>query len=191
MKGKQLNTRDMVLSAMFIALITIGAFIKVPVPNMPFTLQFLFTNLAGIILGANLGGLSVLIYVLAGLIGIPVFTTGGGPGYIFYPTFGFLIGFILGTYISGKFLENREFNKKNIFLASIINLLIVYVLGMIHYYFISNFYSDSPIGVGALFLYCFVLAAPGDLFLCFISASVGQKVNSAIKNLNLGRTTYE
>lgn len=191
MKGKQLNTRDMVLSAMFIALITIGAFIKVPVPNMPFTLQFLFTNLAGIILGANLGGLSVLIYVLAGLIGIPVFTTGGGPGYIFYPTFGFLIGFILGTYISGKFLENREFNKKNIFLASIINLLIVYALGMIHYYFISNFYSDSPIGVGALFLYCFVLAAPGDLFLCFISASVGQKVNSAIKNLNLGRTTYE
>lgn len=191
MKSKQLNTRDMVLSAMFIALITIGAFIKVPVPNMPFTLQFLFTNLAGIILGANLGGLSVLIYVLAGLIGIPVFTTGGGPGYIFYPTFGFLIGFILGTYISGKFLENREFNKKNIFLASIINLLIVYALGMIHYYFISNFYSDSPIGVGALFLYCFVLAAPGDLFLCFISASVGQKVNSAIKNLNLGRTTYE
>lgn len=191
MKGKQLNTRDMVLSAMFIALITIGAFIKVPVPNMPFTLQFLFTNLAGIILGANLGGLSVLIYVLAGLIGLPVFTTGGGPGYIFYPTFGFLIGFILGTYISGKFLENREFNRKNIFLASIINLLIVYALGMIHYYFISNFYSDSPIGVGALFLYCFVLAAPGDLFLCFISASVGQKVNSAIKNLNLGRTTYE
>lgn len=191
MKSKQLNTRDMVLSAMFIALITIGAFIKVPVPNMPFTLQFLFTNLAGIILGANLGGLSVLIYVLAGLIGIPVFTTGGGPGYIFYPTFGFLIGFILGTYISGKFLENREFNRKNIFLASIINLLIVYALGMIHYYFISNFYSDSPIGVGALFLYCFVLAAPGDLFLCFISASVGQKVNSAIKNLNLGRTTYE
>ena len=191
MKGKQLNIRDMVLSAMFIALITIGAFIKVPVPNMPFTLQFLFTNLAGIILGANLGGLSVLIYVLAGLIGLPVFTTGGGPGYIFYPTFGFLIGFILGTYISGKFLENREFNKKNIFLASIINLLIVYLLGMIHYYFISNFYSDSPIGVGALFLYCFVLAAPGDLFLCFISASVGQKVNSAIKNLNLGRTTYE
>lgn len=191
MKGKQLNTRDMVLSAMFIALITIGAFIKVPVPNMPFTLQFLFTNLAGIILGANLVGLSVLIYVLAGLIGLPVFTTGGGPGYIFYPTFGFLIGFILGTYISGKFLENREFNRKNIFLASIINLLIVYALGMIHYYFISNFYSDSPIGVGALFLYCFVLAAPGDLFLCFISASVGQKVNSAIKNLNLGRTTYE
>ena len=191
MKGKQLNTRDMVLSAMFIALITIGAFIKVPVPNMPFTLQFLFTNLAGIILGANLGALSVLIYVLAGLIGLPVFTTGGGPSYIFYPTFGFLVGFILGTYISGKFLENREFNRKNIFLASIINLLIVYALGMIHYYFISNFYSDSPIGVGALFLYCFVLAAPGDLFLCFISASIGQKVNSAIKNLNFRRSTYE
>ena len=191
MKGRQLNIRDIVLCAMFIALITVGAFIKIPIPNMPFTLQFLFTNLAGIILGANLGALSVLIYVIAGLIGIPVFTTGGGPGYIFYPTFGFLVGFIIGTYVSGKFLEKRELTAKNIFIASIINLLIVYALGMIHYYFISNFYSDSPIGIGALFLYCFVLAVPGDLLLCFLSSVVGKKVNSAISKIYYRGVSYE
>lgn len=191
MKGKQLNVRDMVLSAMFIALITVGAFIKIPIPNMPFTLQFLFTNLAGIILGSKLGALSVLIYVLAGLIGIPVFTTGGGPGYIFYPTFGFLIGFIIGTYVGGKYIEKRQINSKTIFISSVINLLIVYALGMIHYYIISNFYSNSPIGIGALFLYCFVLAVPGDIFLCFISAAVGKRVNSAVNKLNFREASYE
>lgn len=191
MKGKQLNTRDMVLVSMFIALITVGAFIKIPIPNMPFTLQFLFTNLAGIILGAKLGALSVLIYVIAGLIGIPVFTTGGGPGYILYPTFGFLVGFIIGAYVGGRYIEKRDLTTKNIFIASIINLLIVYALGMIHYYFISNFYSNTPIGVGALFLYCFVLAVPGDLLLCFISAAVGKKVNSAVLKLNFKEASYE
>lgn len=191
MKGKQLNTRDMVLVSMFIALITVGAFIKIPIPNMPFTLQFLFTNLAGIILGAKLGALSVLIYVIAGLIGIPVFTTGGGPGYILYPTFGFLVGFIIGAYVGGRYIEKRDLTTKNIFIASIINLLIVYALGMIHYYFISNFYSNTPIGVGALFLYCFVLAVPGDLLLCFISAAVGKKVNSAVLKLDFKEASYE
>lgn len=191
MKGKQLNTRDMVLVSMFIALITVGAFIKIPIPNMPFTLQFLFTNLAGIILGAKLGALSVLIYVIAGLIGIPVFTTGGGPGYILYPTFGFLVGFIIGAYVGGRYIEKRDLTTKNIFIASIINLLIVYALGMIHYYFISNFYSNTPIGIGALFLYCFVLAVPGDLLLCFISAAVGKKVNSAVLKLNFKEASYE
>lgn len=191
MKDKQLNTRDVVLCAMFIALITVGAYIKIPIPNMPFTLQFLFTNLAGIILGARLGGLSVLIYVLAGLIGLPVFTTGGGPGYIFYPTFGYLVGFIVGTYVSGKFIESRELTTKNIFLASIINLFFVYTLGMVHYYIISNFYSDSPIGIGALFLYCFVLAVPGDIFLCFLSAVVGKKVKSAISKIYYRGVSYE
>lgn len=191
MKGKQLNTRDMVLVSMFIALITVGAFIKIPIPNMPFTLQFLFTNLAGIILGAKLGALSVLIYVIAGLIGIPVFTTGGGPGYILYPTFGFLVGFIIGAYVGGRYIEKRDLTTKNIFIASIINLLIVYAFGMIHYYFISNFYSNTPIGVGALFLYCFVLAVPGDLLLCFISAAVGKKVNSAVLKLDFKEASYE
>lgn len=191
MKGKQLNTRDMVLVSMFIALITVGAFIKIPIPNMPFTLQFLFTNLAGIILGAKLGALSVLIYVIAGLIGIPVFTTGGGPGYILYPTFGFLVGFIIGAYVGGRYIEKRDLTTKNIFIASIINLLIVYAFGMIHYYFISNFYSNTPIGIGALFLYCFVLAVPGDLLLCFISAAVGKKVNSAVLKLDFKEASYE
>jgi biotin transport system substrate-specific component len=52
-------------------------------------------------LGSKLGALSQLIYVVLGLIGIPVFTKGGGLSYIFEPSFGYLIGFILAACIIG------------------------------------------------------------------------------------------
>lgn len=63
------RTINLVLTAMFVALITVGAFIKIPVPVVPFTLQFLFTMLAGLLLGPKQGALAVGLYILMGLIG--------------------------------------------------------------------------------------------------------------------------
>ena len=113
-KKEILSTKSMILSALFVALIAIGAFIKVPVPVCPFTLQLLFTTLAGLLLGANLGFVSVCVYIIIGLIGIPIFTEGGGLGYIFQPTFGYLIGFAFGAYVAGYLTQNRtklSFNR--------------------------------------------------------------------------------
>ena len=90
---KHMKTKDLVLCAMFVALIAVGAFIKIPVPVVPFTLQFLFTMLAGLLLGPVNGALAVVVYIVLGLIGLPIFTQGGGPGYIFQPSFGYIIGF--------------------------------------------------------------------------------------------------
>ena len=97
----KLSTKSLILCSLFAALIAVGAFIKIPIPVVPFTLQVLFTTLAGLLLGPKLGAISVGIYLLIGLIGIPVFTQGGGPSYIFQPTFGYLIGFLIGTYFTG------------------------------------------------------------------------------------------
>ena len=99
------RTKEMVLFGLFTALIAIGAFIKIPVPVCPFTLQLLFTTLAGLILGSRNGACSVGLYVLLGLAGVPVFTEGGGPSYIFQPTFGYLIGFIAGAWLTGWISE--------------------------------------------------------------------------------------
>ena len=57
----------------FTALIAVGAFIRIPVPICPFTLQLLFTTLAGILLGSRRGGGAVLVYLALGLAGVPVF----------------------------------------------------------------------------------------------------------------------
>ena len=68
------KTRELVLFSLFTALTAIGAFIRVPVPLCPFTLQLLFTTLAGLILGSKKGAASVAVYVALGLTGVPVFT---------------------------------------------------------------------------------------------------------------------
>src|SRR5574344_750761 len=86
-----LKLREMILCALFMALTAVGAFIKIPLGGQIFTLQFLFTLLAGLLLGGRLGAKAVGVYTLLGLIGVPVFAEGGGPGYVFQPTFGYLI----------------------------------------------------------------------------------------------------
>lgn len=72
LSARRCTTRDLVLFALFTALIAIGAFIRIPVPFCPFTLQLLFTTLAGAILGGRRGAASVSVYVLLGLVGVPV-----------------------------------------------------------------------------------------------------------------------
>ena len=70
-KQGRITTRQLTMTALFVALIAVGAFIRVPLPNCPFTLQILFTTLAGIVLGSRLGAASVGIYIVLGLIGVP------------------------------------------------------------------------------------------------------------------------
>lgn len=179
---KLLNIRNMILCALFAALITIGAFIKIPVPVCPFTLQMLFTMLAGLLLGAKLGFAAVAVYIILGLIGVPVFTQGGGPSYILQPTFGYLIGFAAGSYIIGLMTEKYiRPSLRRLLAANFINLFIVYLFGMVYVYFINNYYLDTAIGIWAVFWYCFVLAVPGDIALCIIVAVLGRKLIPIIK----------
>lgn len=163
--------------ALFVVLITVGAFIKIPVPVMPFTLQFLFTTLAGILLGGKQGALSVLCYIILALFGLPIFAGGGGFFYVLQPTFGYLIGFILGTYVTGIIAGSVPSpSMTRLFIASFAGLIIVYVLGMAYYWFIAQFYLGTGIGLWTLFLYCFVLAVPGDIVLCIVAAFLGKRL---------------
>ncbi|ADU22187.1 biotin transporter BioY [Ruminococcus albus] len=170
------KTQNMVITALFTALIAAGAYIRIPVSVCPFTLQFLFTTLAGLILGKNRGAAAVSLYVIIGLAGVPVFTGGGGIGYILQPTFGYLMGFIAGAYITGALSKTRKNSYIGILASCFAGLIVVYAFGMLYYYMISAFYLRSSISVGALFLYCFVLAVPGDIGLCIISAALAKRL---------------
>ena len=165
------KTKNLINCSLFTALIAIGAFIKIPVPVVPFTLQFLFTTLAGLLLGSRKGTISVVAYMLLGLAGLPIFSEGGGIWYIFKPSFGYIIGFCLGTFVTGLISERmKEKTVPRYLLANFIGLLIVYAAGIVYYYVICNYVIDTPIAVGPLFLYCFLLAVPGDICLCILAA---------------------
>ena len=81
------KTRNLILCSLFAALIAVGAFIRIPIPVVPFTLQILFTTLAGLLLGSRLGATSVCIYIALGLLGLPIFAEGGGFAYVLKPRF--------------------------------------------------------------------------------------------------------
>lgn len=167
---------------MFVALVAAGAFIKIPVPVVPFTLQYLFTMLAGLLLGPKKGALAVCIYIVLGLAGLPIFAQGGGPGYIFQPSFGYIIGFAVGAYVTGTIAHKAgRPGYPRLLAADFAGLAIVYLFGMVYYYLISNFYTGTPIGLWPLFLYCFILAVPGDILLCIIGAVLGKRLIPLIK----------
>lgn len=177
------KTKDLMMCSLFVALIVVGAFIKIPIPVVPFTLQFLFTMMAGLLLGGKLGAVCVWVYILMGLLGLPVFAEGGSFAYVLKPGFGYIIGFAVASYVTGV-IANRVPNPsyKRLFAANFTGLGIVYLFGMVYYYFMSNFYLGNPIGLWPLFLYCFILAVPGDIVLCILGASLGKKMIPIIRN---------
>lgn len=176
--------QKMAVCSLFTALTAVGAFIKIPVPVVPFTLQFLFTMLAGLLLGGKLGALSVGAYALLGLAGLPIFAEGGGFWYVLKPSFGYILGFIAAAYVTGRMTERLEgLNFGKILTANFIGLAIVYGAGMVYYYVICNYVIHTPIGLWPLFLYCFLLAVPGDICLCFVAAVLAKRIRPVLANM--------
>src|SRR5208337_2009632 len=99
---------DAILISLFTALTAVGAFIRIPIPYVPLTLQTLMVMFAGLILGSRRGALSQLLYLILGLLGLPIFAQGGGPAYVLQPSFGFLLGFVAGAYVIGKMVEGER-----------------------------------------------------------------------------------
>ena len=174
------KTRDIVFCGLFIALITLGTFIRIPIGNDFYTLQVLFTLLAGLVLGPRLGALAVGAYVLLGLLGVPVFASGGGPGYLAQPTFGYLVGFIVQAWFCGA--AARRWNARSVREMLLVNLggmAIVYFFGLVWFYISSNFIIHAPVSVWWVILYCGILQVGPDFVLCVVSAMLAARLESA------------
>ena len=177
-----MSARQITMTALFVALVAVGAFIKIPIPYLPFTLQLLFTTLAGLILGSRLGGMSVVMYLILGLAGVPIFTEGGGLMYVVKPTFGYLLGFAIGAFVAGRMIETSvTLTFKRLLAASFVNLAIVYGVGMLYLYEIKDLYLGKPIGLDALFIYCFALPVIPDIFLCILAAVIVKRLIPILK----------
>ena len=120
-----------VYTALFVALIAIGAFIAIPVGPVPIVLQNMFVLLAAIILGPVWGPACIGVYLLIGLAGLPVFSKGGsGIGHLFGPTGGYLLGYLPAALVTA--LISRKLGKKMPadLIAMVVGSLIVYACGV-------------------------------------------------------------
>lgn len=125
------NIRRAVLVALFAVFTAVGAFVRVPVPGVPFTLQVPAVLLSGVVLGPWLGAASQLAYIAVGLLGLPVFATGGGPGYVLTPTFGFLVGFVAAAAVVGLVAgDPARSASPRTSLALVLGILTIYLVGV-------------------------------------------------------------
>jgi biotin transport system substrate-specific component len=124
-----------VLIALFAALTAAGTFIAIPVGPVPIVLQNLFALLSGLVLGPLLGGAAVGLYLLAGILNLPVFAGGtGGIARLAGPTGGYLVGYILAAVtaglIAGRPREDVKISMPRLITAVIAGFLVVYIPGV-------------------------------------------------------------
>lgn len=157
-----MKTRNRILCALFAALTAVGGFVRIPFPLAALTLQFLFTAMAGRLLGAGYGALSQAVYVLLGLAGAPVFALGGGLAYVFQPTFGYVLGLIPAAWLIG-FLTRRGGGLVRTWAAMLAGLAVDYALGLSYLVLIANGYLGRGLTLRQVVFSGFLVYLPGDL----------------------------
>jgi len=123
--------RQLVYAALMAAFIAVGAFIAIPIGPVPIVLQNLFVLLAGLLLGPRWGSISVGIYLLAGICGLPVFAGGtGGLGRVLGPTGGYLISYLPAVAVVGFISSLGKQRVVTDVIALIAGSCIVYAVGV-------------------------------------------------------------
>ncbi|NLW43739.1 MAG: biotin transporter BioY [Syntrophomonadaceae bacterium] len=182
------KTRELAYAAVFTALIAASTVLTrfLPAAVVPYSLQPLLVFLAGGVLGRRMGPLSVMAYILLGLIGIPVFASPpyGGPAYFLAPTFGFLLGFVPTAWAVGFCLE-RWGNTLTAHVLSIISgIAVLYLIGLPYLYVILKFYLGQAVDVGYVIKIGFLPFIGLDLVKASVAAFISYHVR---KNLNLNQ----
>jgi len=172
-----MKTRDLIFISLFTALAIAGAFLRIPLPFLSVTFQMLFALLAGIILGPMRGMAAMILYLVLGLAGLPVFSLGGGPGYVLQPSFGFLLGFIPGAFIAGLVYDKSNLKPfASILLSYSAGTAIVYLIGISYMFLILKFYLNKPGLSLATTIISMIPYIAKDVVLGLLAASLGRYI---------------
>lgn len=177
-----LKIREMTMIAMATALMAIFSQISIPVPftTVPITLQVFAVILIATILECKLATISIVIYILLGGIGVPVFANfSAGLNKLVGATGGYIWGFLLMAIIIGKLSEKN--NKKLLFVAGYLGLAIDYILGTLQLKFVLGLSIKQAIMAGVT---PFIVK---DIIVVFIAITVAIVVK---KNLKISNKFY-
>lgn len=168
----------MVFASLFAALTAAGAYIQIPIPfsPVPVTLQVFFVLLAGSMLKSKWGSLSMVVYTLLGVAGLPVFAGGSsGIGVLLGPTGGYIFGFILAAYLTGKLSEKAESTGKSRLVVNALNMsagvLVIYALG------VSQLMLVAEIGLGTALTLGAIPFLPGEIVKTAVAAYIASTHN--------------
>lgn len=182
-----MSALSIVYCGMFAALMMIGANITTFVPfltigGVPITLQTFFAVLAGLLLGSRLGAISMTVYMFAGLAGAPIFAKfQGGPGAILFPTFGFIVSFILVAYVAGKIVEKNG-SLRSYVVAGLVALVINYVIGTNWMYFAYKLWAAAPDAFNYRVAWLWMVPPlPKDILLSILAGIFGHRMYKVLR----------
>lgn len=181
----KISTVELCYSAIFICLMAIGAnltawlpFLAIPIAgvSVPLSLQTFFSILAGLLLGKRVGTLSMIGYLLLGLMGVPVFAQmQGGLFVLINYTGGFLLSFIFVAYVTGLLTERKQIiTRKLTIYVCIIGVMVNYIIGISYMYLAMN----AWLGLELSYLTAWLSMAPffvKDIGLALVAALVFQR----------------
>lgn len=174
-----MKIRELTKISMCVALLCISAYISIPLPFTPamITCLTIVVNLSGLIMSPKKSFLTLLIYILIGAIGVPVFVGGtAGLGKIFGPTGGFIFGYLIAA-PTISILKGKDNNFiRYILVTALVGAPIIYVCGTISMVLVQNVSIMQ-----ALFMSVFPFIV-GDFIKCILASFIAIKLNKVLNN---------
>ena len=159
----QAHLTKAIQAAVFTSLIIVGTFIRIPLGPVPIVLANFFIILAGLFLGPLWGTLSVLLYLLLGAIGLPVFSAGGGFAVFLGPTGGYLIGYPIGACIAGLISRIPSLRFTLFLVSGAAGIAVIYMTGVPWLMWRVSEISGESISLSRGMLIGFLPFIPGDI----------------------------
>ena len=170
----------MTMAALFAALLSVSSQIYIPGP-VPHTLQIMVVLMAGAVLGARWGAISVVVWIMLGAFGLPVFAQGkAGLGVLAGPTGGFIISFAICAWIIGKLTE-RVLAIVPMILIMVGGIVIIYSIGIIGFMASFALFLQKPMTWGTAFTVAVMPFIPFDIIKAIAAAFIVVRVRSALR----------
>lgn len=178
--AQRTKTYDIIYIGIFAALMAICSWISIPT-TVPFTMQTFGVFIAIGILGGKRGTLSILVYLILGAIGLPVFAGfSGGVGVLFGTTGGYLIGFLFSGLVMWG-IEKVWGRKPFIQLISmIVGLIVCYAFGTV-WFMVAYAKASGPVGIGAVLGWCVIPFIIPDLLKIALAMALTQRLKKYVQ----------
>ena len=159
------NVRQLSACSLMAALTAVCSQIQIPLPVIPINLALFAVHLSGALLGATGGALSMMVYVLLGVIGIPVFVGfRAGPAVLFGKTGGYIFGYFLCAWLVGFLTQRRPFVFKRLCFAMGLGVLVCYSFGTIWFMILTGMSLPAALSL------CVLPFLPGDIVKIVLAA---------------------
>ena len=189
------NRRDITMMAMMMALLIITAKLVIPLPLFDYlSLQIITIYLIYPLLGTKYGLIVTFSYLILGLIGLPIFASGGGIFYIFKPSFGFLLSFatfpLIQATLSKLFWRRKWLPLKKILIINYSGLRYLYLIGLLYKCLILFFYLKETNVLYSVLAVSTLIDLSCDILLVFVASLLTYKLLPLIHKHKLANQLF-